>query len=200
MKKTKDIQGIIGVIVIICLIVGYFITGTPKQIDEEYITYHCDGKVLTLRNTEIEISKDSKHYAKIQGDIIRFVVEPLKMYNSESEIIAYADDTYHFIAQDSHAVFVGEKFQFEVVGLVDFLGEKYEIYDEEGNQIGVVDFNSIDTEGEFYDMEGTLLADYTSRMGGLDYTVRITENCTLNHDAILLLMASYYSDKQADSK
>ena len=86
-----------------------------------------------------------------------------------------------------------------MVGLVDFFGESYDIYDSEGEQIAEVSFNMFNTIGEMYDMDGPLIADFNSKLFFNDFDVRIYENCEIDEYTVLMIFSSYYSDQKYDS-
>ena len=194
MKKNK---GRIILVVLICLfLLGGLLTNKQKMSD--YTKYKCDVKSLRL-STTINIDKDNEEFVKVKGNILTIITDPLKMYDLNENQIAYADDTYHFIAQDSHSIFVNGIFSAEMVGLVKFFGEEYEIYNENGKKVAKVTFNMFNTNGNMYDMEGNLIADFNSKFFFNDFDVRITKDCNLDEKTVLMIFCSYYSDQEADS-
>jgi uncharacterized protein YxjI len=160
--------------------------------------FYCDVKVISL-STDIKISEDSKVTRKVAGDILRFLTDPLTLYDADGNKIGYAGDSYRVVAQDAHGIYLGDKFKYDMDGKVDFLGETYKLYDAEGVQVGRIEFNFLDTKGTLYDMEDKVLATYASNVLRQDYIVTISETCQIESDALLLLFASYVSDKNADS-
>jgi len=127
------------------------------------------------------------------------MTDPLTMYDVNENKVAYAGDAYHFIEQDSHSIYVNEELKVEMAGLLDFLGESYNIYDANGKKVAHVTFNLFNTNGEMYNRDGDLIADYNSKMFFKDFEVRILENSQLDENTILMIFASYYSDQSADS-
>jgi hypothetical protein len=111
----------------------------------------------------------------------------------------YAGDDYHFMAQDSHVIFVGGNFTCELVGRVDFWGESYDIYDYSQNKIANVEFNYTNTSGKMYDTEGNLIAEYSSSYILNDFDVRISAECKLDDKTVLMIFCSYYSDYSYDA-
>ena len=73
------------------------------------------------------------------------------MYDLEDNKIGYASDSYHFLAQDSHAIYIDNQLKMEMVGLVDFIGESYDIYDSNEEKIANVKFNMTNTVGQMHD-------------------------------------------------
>lgn len=201
MRKIRlDLQDKIYIIIIVLIflfiVVGFIESLTIDKFDGPYIQYNCDVKNLEL-STTIEIKKEDEDFMKVKGNIFAFVTDPLTMYNGD-ETTAYAGDAYHFIAQDSHTIYVDDEFSAEMVGLVDLFGETYEIYDFDENMIAKVSCNTFNTKGKMYDTEGTLLADYYSNFFFNDFTVRISESCDLDEKTVLMIFCSYYSDQYAD--
>ena len=186
-------------IVIVVLIVIYGILSSNYSPDignsEKYV---CDVKVLSL-TTNIDVMKDGEKIANIKGDLIHFVTDPLTMYDTNGNIIAYAGDAFHLLAQDSHSIYVNVIPTVEMTGKVKLFGDKYELYDIEGNLIAHTNFNTPNTYGKIVGIDGKLWADYSSGFFKKDYTVRITDNSQLDQYTILMLMASFYSDRNADT-
>lgn len=197
-RETKKI--IIYIVVIVLTFSVAFIYGNitgNRKFDAPYVEYDCDVKNITL-STTIEIEKDGKHFVKVKGNILKFITDPLAMYDAEDEQLAYAGDAYQFIAQDSHTIYVNRKFSVEMVGLFDLFGETYDIYDFDQEKIARVECNVWNTEGQMYDKNDTLLAEYSSNYFFNDFKVRISENCELDEKTVLMIFCSYYSDQHAD--
>lgn len=198
--KKKVIRIMTCVVVVICLLVGAVavLTGNKKDIGT-CTEYKCDVKNLRL-STTIEIDKEGKDFAKVKGNILKFVTDPLTMYDLNETKTAYADDSYHLIAQDSHSIYVNGIMSVEMVGLVKIFGESYEIYNNDGEKVAKVTFNLFNTNGEMYDNDENLIADFNSKLFLNDFSVRITEDCDLDEKTVLMIFCSYYSDQSADAK
>lgn len=197
MKKENLRRIIVAIVVVAVLIIG-FIFLRVKEFEEPHTEYKCDVKNLSL-STKIEISKENETFVKVSGNILRFVTDPLTMYDLSENKIAYADDSYHLVAQDSHVIYVNNQINIEMVGLVDVFGETYEIYNANQEKIAYVTFNMFNTRGEMYDSEDNLIADYNSNLLFNDFNVRISKECKLDEKAILMIFCSYYSDQYADN-
>lgn len=195
--NKKVIRSIISVVVIVFILLVGAASGKKSHIGP-CTEYKCDVKNLRL-STTIEIDKEDEYFAKVKGNILRFITDPLTMYDAEEQKIAYAGDAYHFIAQDSHSIYMNDGLSVEMVGLVDFIGDSYDIYNANGEKIAAVSFNFFNTKGEMYDVNGTLIADFHSKMLFKDFDVRISEDCTLDEKTVLMIFCSYYSDRAADS-
>lgn len=186
------------VIAIAVVAVVAFILSGNSAAKGPHTEYQCDVKSISL-STKIDIAKEGEDFAKVRGNLFRFVTDPLTMYDLEDNKIAYAGDAYHFIAQDSHSISVGDTVTAEMVGLVDFFGESYDIYNAAEEKVAKISFNMFNTKGEMYDMDGNIIADFYSKLFFNDFTVRIYEDCELDENTVLMIFSSYYSDQKADS-
>lgn len=198
MKKVTR-RNLICVVVAFVVVIGVLLSFFSKKDIGTCTKYKCDVKNFRL-STTINISKEGENFAKIKGNILKFITDPLTMYDSNERKIAYAGDTYHFIAQDSHSIYVNDESLIEMVGRFKLFGEAYDIYDENQNKIAKVTFNFFNTKGKMYDIEGNLIADYNSFLLFKDFNVRISDKCDLNEKAVLMIFCSYYSDQAADAK
>lgn len=200
MKKRTSIAlkfGVIGVFVV-ALILVFFLTGNKKDIGT-CTEYQCDVKNLRL-STTIEIDKENEDFASIKGNIFALFTDPLTMYDLEDNKIGYAGDAYHFITQDSHSIYVDDELSVEMVGLFKIFGESYDIYNKAEEKIANLTFNTFNTYGEMYDVDGNLIADFNSKLFMNDFEVRITDKCNLDEKTVLMIFCSYYSDQSADAK
>ncbi len=185
-------------VILVFVVVGVILLSGRKEDIGPCTEYNCDVKNFRL-STTINISKENENFCKVKGNILKFITDPLTMYDLNNKKIAYAGDAYHFITQDSHAVYVNNEASIEMVGLFKLFGEAYDIYDENQNKVAKVTFNWFNTNGKMYDMEGNLIADYNSKFLFKDFDVRISEKCDLNEKAVLMIFCSYYSDQAADA-
>lgn len=198
MKKVTRrsfIWAVIAIVVVASVLFSSFI----KKDMGACTKYKCDVKNFRL-STTINISKEGKKFVQVKGNILKFITDPLTMYDLNERKIAYAGDTYHFVAQDSHSIYVNDEAPIEMVGRFKIFGEAYDIYDENQNKIAKVTFNVFNTKGRMYDREGNLIADYSSFFLFKDFNVRISEKCNLNEKDVLMIFCSYYSDQATDSK
>lgn len=199
-RETKEI--IIYIVVAVLIFSAAFIYGRItgyRRFDAPYVEYDCDVKNLRL-STTIKIAKNGEHFANVKGDIFAFITDPLTMYDAKDKQVAYAGDAYHFITQDSHTIYVNNEFAIEMVGLFKLFGETYDIYDFEQKKIARVECNVWNTEGQMYDENDTLLAEYTSNYFFNDFKVRISEKCELDERTVLMIFCSYYSDQHVDNQ
>lgn len=188
---------LIAIVVILAIIIALGLIMKPESI-ENYVQYDCDVKNFRL-STDIHISSNDQKIGKVSGNIFRFIEDPLTMTDSDGNKLAYAGDDYHLIAQDSHAIVVGDTVTVEMVGLTRLLGNAYDIYNVEGNKIAHANFNSLNTGGELYDAEGKLIATYSSFVFFNDFTIKISEDCEIDTTTVLMIFCSYYSDQSYDN-
>lgn len=199
MKRTMSKKATLITIAVFFLTVVLVSLFTGRKAIGPNTEYECDVKNLRL-STDIVISTGGQKVSQVSGNIFRIVEEPLTMKDSEGNKLAYAGDDYHFIAQDSHVIISDGVVVAEMVGRFDMFGETYDIYNAAGEKIAKAKFNWADTYGTLYDMSGNLIADYGSFILFNDFDVRISENCEINHNTVLMIFCSYYSDQKYDSE
>ena len=193
--RKRSVWVTVGIIVLL-LVVLRPIFGFGSL--EDYSEYECDVKNFRF-STEIIIREDGEKIAKVKGNIFRIVEDPLTMRDMAGNRIAFAGDDYHFISQDSHVIIADGKVMAEMVGRVKLFGEKYDIYDSNGMKLATVEFNFTDTYGEMRDPVGRLIAEYGSFIFFNDFDVRVSPDCQLDENTVLMIFASYYSDQAFDS-
>jgi hypothetical protein len=199
MRKKVIRYLVITSIVFAMFIIAFVVIFPHVPSQGTYTDYTCDVAVFSTKTSiNVTTDADGNDYAKIQGKSFSLFVDPLKM-NKNGEEVAVAGDSYSFISQDAHGIRVYNGDTIDMVGCISFFGDSYELYDEEGRQLGTATFNSLNTEGKIKDMDGNLMAFYSSMLYRNDYNVRIYDNCTISEDAVLLIMASYYSDQHYDN-
>ena len=197
MENNTSIRKLIAIVVILAIIIALGLIMKPESI-ENYVQYDCDVKNFHF-STDINISSNDTNIGNVSGNIFRFIEDPLTMTDSDGNKLAYAGDDYHLIAQDSHAIVVGDTVTVEMVGLTRLLGNAYDIYNVEGKKIAHANFNSLNTGGELYDAEGKLIATYSSFVFFNDFTIKISEDCEIDTTTVLMIFCSYYSDQSYDN-
>lgn len=196
---TKKWQYIIYFsIAVLIILIGVFSMFAGPKLDGNITEYKCDVKNFRLATT-IKIKKDGSLIGEVKGSIFALVTDPLTMYSPADDKIAYAGDAYHFVAQDSHGIYVNGSFTSDMVGQVEIFGEEYKIYDAEEKLLAKVKFNEFNTTGEMYDKNGILVSVYSSNAFFNDFTVEISDKCELDHYTVLMIMCSYYSDQAYDN-
>lgn len=158
--------------------------------------YECDYHTMSFK-TKITFNKDDAEYT-VEGNFWRLVTDPLTL-SKNGDVIGKADDTYHIVNQDDHVIVINGKAEIDVVGNFEVFGNSYELYNVDGIKVGSASFNSFCTSGSIVDTKGVMVAEYSKNFAVNDYTVTIYENSMCSDEAILMIIASYVSDYQADS-
>lgn len=197
MKSTSLKLQFILLLALITIVFIFGITQGPPSINN-YTQYDCDVKNLRL-STDIQIRCNSEKIGSVTGNIFRIVEDPLTMNDTDGNKVAYAGDDYHFISQDSHSIVIGDTVTAEMVGLVTIFGEKYDIYNTDGEKIAYAKFNELNTAGEIRDADGTLIATYGSFVFFNDFTVKISNESEIEPNTLLMIICSYYSDQNYDN-
>ena len=199
MERTgrKFVVLAVAITIAVATVVAFILSGNLEA-KGPHTEYRCNVKTISL-STKIDIEKEGENFVNVRGNLFTFMTDPLTMYDLEDNKIANAGDAYNFIAQDSHTISVEDTVTAEMVGLVDIFGEKYDIYNAEGEQIAEILFNMHNTKGEMCDMEGNVIADFYSKLYFNDFTVRIYDDCKLDEKTVLMIFCSYYSDQKADN-
>ena len=192
MVKFLSDHKIVCIIIIILAIIGIiaavvFTSPLAVDVDSSWTKLVCDVKLIRL-NTEINVYKGTEKIGTIKGNILRLLTDPLTYYDTNYNKLAYADDTYHLIAQDSHAI------------NVKLIGESYYIYDNSGHMIGNATFDFLNLNGKITDNNGTAIVAYRANPIIKDFTIYISPECIIDEDTVLMICASYYSDHAADSR
>ena len=198
--KKKHVVRIAGLVVVALLLMWVFLPWFIRPNIGDYTEYKFDVKHFMKLSTTIEIEKSGESYAKVQGNIFKIATDPLTMYDSNENKVAYAGDDYHLIAQDSHAIYVNNTFSAEMVGRINLFGETYDIYNANQEKVARVKVNMLNTKGEMRDADGKIVAVYRSFPLFKDFNLRIAEDCELDENTVLMIFCSYYSDHKFDSK
>ena len=199
LSRHKIVCVILILITLIGISIAIILTSTYALIGKDWTEINCDVKLIRL-STTIDIYKDNEKLGFIKGNIIRFLTDPLTYYNADGNKIAYADDTYHLISQDSHAIIVDDVVTCEMVGRVKLLGEKYDIYNTDGDLIAHADFDFMNLYGKIVDKNEKPIVVYKANPILKDYSIYISPDCTIDENTIIMICSSYYSDRSADSK
>lgn len=210
-KLRRFVSGWLGLILIFAAIYGVvegatLIIKSKLNVVDPVATVHCDVKHFLKIKTTINVDNDSDDSVDgiITGDfafgLFKKVHDPLDFKDNDGNYIGGASDQYHLITQDDHTIVDSVNGVTTVMrGQFKLLGEKYLIYDADGNYIAYLEAGVTDTFGGLYDPNGELWATYKSHLLFKDYDITIGTNAKLPRETIVLLFASYYSDKTADS-
>lgn len=196
-KSTAISLLAITAIILITLICISLTTNYQVYDESSSRIYECDYKSLNL-NTEITTILNGEEIT-IKGKIFTFATDPLTAFNNNEEQIGYAGDVYGFISQDDHGIYIDDKFIINMCGDISWMGESYQLKDENQNVIATCQFDIMSINGKITDTDGNIIATYHSPFGRNDYTVTISDNEVCSDLAILMIVASYVSDYQADN-
>lgn len=203
MNETRDRLVLIECVIVVIIVIWGIASGIANSKDlasDDYRTYECDYKSTSITQTRIETLIDGRDVIIKGSSIAKLkITDPLGMYDADGNEIAYAGDTYGFIAQDTHGIYVNGEFEINMEGNVSLLGNVYTLKDKDGNTLATIDCNSFDTKGYVTDNDGNIIASYESLYAVNDYTVKICDNGICSDEAMLLIIASYVSDVKYDS-
>lgn len=204
--KTTKIKNVTRLLIVSTIIitllfslVGCVSETHPSADSRNYTLYECNGRVITL-STKIEIEKEGDYFGTIKGNIFKIVTDPLTMYDDNDTKIAYAGDTYGFINQDSHGIYVGRQFMYDMLGKFELLGQEYEIYDYDRNLVAKLKFSPGNFNGKLTDPQDNIIAEYNSFIGFKDFDIKIYDSCELDEISVLMIFGSYYSDYHFDAE
>lgn len=158
--------------------------------------YKCDYKSANI-NTKITTTINGEEII-ISGNIFKLFTDPLTVKDSKGNVLGYAGDVYGFISQDDHGIYINKEFDINMCGNVDLFGESYELKNQNEETVATVEFNMSNTGGSIVDVNGNLIAEYSSSFLMNDYTVTIYDNTVCSDMSILMIVASYVSDYMAD--
>ena len=203
MNEARDRLVLIECVIVVIIVIWGIASGITNSKDlasDDYRTYECDYKSTSITQTRIKTVIDGKDVIIKGSSIAKLkITDPLGMYDAVGNEIAYAGDTYGFIAQNTHGIYVNGEFEINMEGNVSLLGNVYTLKDKDGNALATIDCNSFDTKGYVTDNDGNIIASYESLFAVNDYTVKICDNDICSDEAMLLIIASYVSDVKYDS-
>ena len=199
-QKDMLMVGIGCAVVIITIVISVLLFYVPYQVTvgSDWTKLHFDVKLLRF-NTDIQVYKNDAQIGTVKGNILRIITDPLTYYDRNGNKIAYADDQYHFIAQDSHTIICDGEVQAEMVGRIKYLGEAYDIYGRSGEKIARADFDFLNLTGKIVDGRGEAVASYKANPILKDFDVYVSPSCQIDETTLIMIFSSYYSDYAADS-
>lgn len=200
----KKIILLVGIILLLAIMVSLILYASFSGNKYMHLTqsgawthYHFDVKNLRFATT-IEVHKEGDFIGTVKGDILHLITDPLSFYDTSDNRIAYASDAYHLISQDSHMILVNNQQTAEMIGQIKVFGEAYDIYASTEKSIFHADFNAFDTAGILTDGYLKPVAVYDSKLIFNDFEVYVSSDCSLDEPTLIMIFASYYSDKTAD--
>ena len=185
---------VLGVVIAVC--VGVFSVNIPTEYKSQY---NCDLKVVSLG---MKVSANGVHDGsryEISGEVFSAYEDDLEMKNGSGEVVRTTDDKYNFISQNEHVIMNGKDAEYICDGKIKIFADSYDIFDVGGNKVAYVKFNMLDTSGVMVDNEGNEIARYDSGLLRYDYVVSIFDGCEMDDESVLMMFASYVSDKRADA-
>lgn len=186
------VVGIIGGVLFGC---GIFSINAPTEYKTQY---NCDYKVVSMDLDVGVVGTDGSRY-NINGEIFSAYEDNLTMKNVDGEIVKVSNDDFNFISQNNHTIMTGDDVEYICDGKIKLFADSYDVYDSEENKVAYVSFNMIDTVGVMTDIDGNEIARYDSAVFGYDYVVTIFDGCEMDDESVLMIFASYVSDKRADN-
>ena len=184
--------------IVFCILSGFGVFGIDAP-TEYKSQYNCDYKVISMTLNVDVVGNDESKY-NISGEFFSKYEDNLKMKNVDDEVVKVSDDHFNFISQNNHTIMSGDDVEYICDGKIKFFADSYDVYDAEKNKIAYVSFNMLDTVGVMIDMDGKEIARYDSSLLGYDYVITIFDECDMDDESVLMIFASYVSDKRADSQ
>ena len=184
----------ISVIVGILVGIGAFSINAPTEFAAQY---NCDYKLVSMA-LDVNVVGANTNY-NIHGEILSAYEDNLTMKNSNGDIVKVSADDFNLISQNNHTIMSGNTVEYICDGKIKLFADSYDVYDADSNKIAYVSFNMIDTVGVMTDMNGNEIARYDSAALGYDYVVTIFDGCEMDDESVLMIFASYVSDKRADN-
>ena len=199
MRRKNEISLLSSILTLIFVVIFTCIraNSVDKTIGENILrSYNCDYHSLSMI-TKIDVVVNNEPML-IKGNF-HLIEDPLTMYNSKGEIVAFVGDDYNFINQDNHGIYENGNFVMNLEGQFNMVGDNYNCVNASGDIIATVEFNGTNTYGKMLDSDGNLIADYNSNYWRNDYTINIYQDTTYSDNTLLLLFASFVSDFKADN-
>lgn len=191
MKKNFAIAIIAVILTAVCAVMSY--AETPDTYKSQY---NNDVKIVSL-NLKVETSSDNAAYS-IEGEILSKLEDNLTMTDSEGQVVRKMIDDYNLISQNNHSIVDGENnVIYTCNGRIKVFADSYDVY-KDGKKVAYAEFNVFDTEGKLYNANGVKIAQYNSGYFRKDYTITVFESCEMEDEDVLMIFASYVSDKRAD--
>ena len=193
MKKNFIIVIIAVVLTAVCAVMSY------AEIPDTYKSqYENDVKIVSL-NLKVNASSDNAEYS-IEGEILSKLEDNLTMKDSDGQVVRKMIDEYNLISQNNHSIVDSENnVTYTCNGRIKVFADSYDVY-KDGQKVAYAEFNVFDTEGKLYNANGEKIAQYNSGYFRKDYTVTVFESCKMEDEDVLMIFASYVSDKRADAE
>lgn len=198
MKKSQIFINAICIIVAIVVAVATIVIPIRKP-ENAKSQYNCNTHPFAL-TVDIDVAGADKDDAyNITGEFFSAYEDNLTMRDQNGDVVREMDDSYNFISQNDHVILDGNGILYSCEGNINIMGNSYDIFNNQKEQIGTVEFNAWNTRGEMRNMDGVVVAQYDSNIFCTDYVVSVFENCEIDDASVLMMFASYFSDIRADS-
>ena len=202
MSDTEfKIRCIITIALIAFVIIGGIISvliplSAPQNAKSQY---YCDARAISIPlDVDVKTMSDETLY-NIKGEWFCTFEDNLTMKDSEGNIVREMKDDYNFITQNDHAIVNNDGTLYVMEGKFKFFGDSYKIYNSDKEQVATLECNWAMTSCELRDMQGNLMAEYSTHIFRKDYIISIYDGCTIDEESVLLLFASAESDNRADT-
>ena len=195
MKKSIFVYIAIAVLAVVITLLTINITA-PQDAD---VQYFCDFHNISFdMDVDVQDMNGNSLYT-INGEFFAAYEDDLAMTTKGGQLVKHTNDVYNFITQNEHVIYDAENnLCYKCDGKIKLFADSYDVFDADGNKIAFVSFNIFDTSGIMKDMDGNVIARYDSALSRKDYIVSIYDNCQIDDESVLLIFASYVSDKRAD--
>ena len=196
MKTRTIIAFAASVILIITAVVAALVPiSTPDNAKSKYF---CDASVFSI-TTNVDIKNaDGNYLYNVNGEFFSTYEDNLVMQDPIGNVIREMSDKYNLVTQNDHTILDGNGILYSCQGNLNIVNNSYDVFNNQKEQIGYIEFNAWDTYGTLCNMDGEVMAQYNSNIFCVDYVVSVFENCEIDDDSVLMMFASYYSDMRAD--
>lgn len=197
--KNKGMLIYWSVVMVIFIIITIFTFDIAAPNDAQS-QYFCDYKNMTFdMDVVVEDMSGNKLY-NIDGEVFAAFEDDLAMTGTDNQVVRHTNDIYNFITQNEHVIYSGDdELLYKCDGKIKIFADSYDVFNADGDKIAYVSFNMFDTQGIMKDMNGKIIARYDSAFSRKDYIVSIYDECDIDDESVLMIFASYVSDKRADS-
>lgn len=196
--KNKSLLIFYSIAFAIAILITIFTLNISAPNDAD-IQYFCDYKHMTL-DMEVDVKNmDGNKLFNINGEVFAGFEDDLAMTNSDKQVVRHTNDIYNFITQNEHVIYSdNDELLYKCDGKIKIFADSYDVFNADGDKIAYVSFNMFDTCGIMKNMDGEIIARYDSALSRKDYFVSIYDECEIDDESILMIFASYVSDKRSD--
>lgn len=201
--KIKSVHPTIIVCAVLAVVIGLSIVvsvivplGAPQNAKSQY---YCDVNTLSFKlDIDIEDMSEKTLY-NVKGEFFNMYEDNLDMRDTNGDVVVAMRDDYNFITQNDHAIVRGDNVLYAMEGQFKLFGDTYKIFDSTKKQVATLKCDMFMTSCKLLDMQGNVMAEYSSRILRSDYVVSIFDGCEIDDEIVLMLFASAHSDARADN-